>query len=73
MVLHQMGCWETAAWDVEPSRFITQLWRLDTHSEMWQQEQASHPEVMQQLPDCRWSHWYAFHAVVTGGGVNAEE
>ncbi len=26
MVLHKVVCWETAAWEVEPSRFITQLW-----------------------------------------------
>jgi hypothetical protein len=46
-VLHQVGCWETAAWDVEPSRFITQLWRVNTTSES--RQQAYHPAVMQQL------------------------
>ena len=30
MVLHRKDCWETAAWDVEPSSCTTQLWRLDT-------------------------------------------
>ncbi len=30
MVLHRKECWETAALDVEPSGYITQLWRLDT-------------------------------------------
>jgi hypothetical protein len=30
LVLHRTDCWETAAWDVVPSRYITQLWRLDT-------------------------------------------
>jgi hypothetical protein len=39
IVLHQLGCWETAAWDVKPSRYITQLWKLNTNSEMLQQEQ----------------------------------
>jgi hypothetical protein len=28
--LHQAGCWETAAWDVELLRFSTQLWKLNT-------------------------------------------
>ncbi len=60
MVLHQVGCWETAAWDVEPSRYITQLWKLGTHSGM-QQDQARHPEVVQPLLDCDKSYRYAFH------------
>ena len=46
MVLHQVGCWETAAWDVQSSRYIIQLWKLNTNSEMLQQEQPSHPEGM---------------------------
>jgi hypothetical protein len=59
MVIHQVGCWETAAWDVEQSH-ITQLWRLGTHSGMRQQNQERHPEVVQQLLDCGGSHQYAF-------------
>jgi hypothetical protein len=54
-VLHQVGCWETAAWDVQPSLFITQLWRVSTTLELLQQ--ACHPEVMQHLLlDCTGSH-----------------
>jgi hypothetical protein len=32
MVLHRKECWEIAAsgWDVELSRYIKQLWHLDT-------------------------------------------
>ena len=28
-VLHEIGCWETAKWDVYPSDTISQLWTLD--------------------------------------------
>ena len=49
MVLHQVGSWETAAWDVKSSRYTTQLWKLNTNSEMLQQEQPRHPEGMQRL------------------------
>jgi hypothetical protein len=52
MVIHQVECWETAAWDVEQSRYITQLWRLGTQSGMRQQDQEPHPEEAQQLLDC---------------------
>jgi hypothetical protein len=52
-VLHQVGCWETAAWDVEFSLFITQLWKLNTTAEALRQ--ARHG-VMQQLFDCEGSH-----------------
>jgi hypothetical protein len=58
-VLNQVGCWETVACDVEPSQFITQLWRVSTISES--RQQAYHPAVMQQLLDCEGSHRYAFH------------
>ncbi len=63
MVLHQVGCWETAAWDVQvkSSRYITQLWKLNTNSEMQQQEQPRHPEGMPQLLNCGGSRRYAFH------------
>jgi hypothetical protein len=50
--LYQVGCWETAAWDAKPSCYITQLWKLNTNSEMLQQEQPLHPEGMLQLLDC---------------------
>ena len=29
-VLHDTTCWAEAAWDVRPSRYVTQLWRLKT-------------------------------------------
>jgi hypothetical protein len=58
-VLHQVGCWETAAWDVIPSQFIMQLWRVSATSES--RQQAYHHAVMQQLLDCEGPHRYAFH------------
>jgi hypothetical protein len=49
-----------AAWDVQSSRYITQLCKLNTNSEMLQQEQSRHPEGMQQLLNCGGSfHWRA--------------
>jgi hypothetical protein len=65
MVLHQVGCWETAVWDVKSSRYIKhkQLWKLNTNTEMLQKEQPRHPEGMLQLLDCGGfgSNRYAFH------------
>ena len=59
MVLHREGCWETAAWDVEPSRYVSQLWRIDTHPGTLQQGQELHPAAVQQHLDRR--DCYAFH------------
>jgi hypothetical protein len=58
-VLHQVGSWETAAWDVESSRFSTQLWKLNITAEAMQQ--IHHPGEMQQLLDCEGYHRYAFY------------
>ncbi len=57
-MLHQAGCWETATWDVELSRFSTQLWKLNITADALQQ---THHGVMQHLLDCEGSHRYAFH------------
>jgi hypothetical protein len=61
IVLRQMGSWETAAWDVEVSRYINQLWRMGTHchSGMRQQDQERHPEVVPPLLDFEGCHRYA--------------
>ena len=61
MVLHKSECWETAAWDVEPSRYATQLWRLGTcpASQGCNLEQT--PAVVQQHLDCSGHRQYAFH------------
>ncbi len=56
-VLHQASCWETATWDVELSRFSTQLWKLNTTADTLLQTQFG---VMQHL-DYEGSHRYAFH------------
>ena len=37
MVMHKSDCWETAAWDVEQSRYSTQLWRLHPHATIQKQ------------------------------------
>ncbi len=50
--------WETATWDVELSRFSTQLWKLNTTADARRQ---THHGVMQHLLDCEGSHRYAFH------------
>jgi hypothetical protein len=49
LFVHRMECWEAAAWDVEPSRFSTQLWRLNTQVTMPQQDQELLPATVQQL------------------------
>ncbi len=54
-MLHQVSCWETAAWDVELSRFSTQLWST---AEALRQ---THHGVMYHLLDCEGSHQYVFH------------
>jgi hypothetical protein len=51
--LHQVGCWEVAAWDVELSRFSTQLWKLNTTAVTLRQ---THHGVMQHLLDCEGPH-----------------
>ncbi len=57
-VLHQVGCWEVAAWDIELSRFGTQLWKLNTTAVTLRQ---THHGVMRHLLDCEGPHRYAFH------------
>ena len=61
MVLHREGCWETAEWDVEPSTFVTQLWKLDTHPEVRQQGHTLSPGAVQQQLERGGHHRYAFH------------
>ena len=56
--LHQVGCWEVATWDVELSRFSTQLWKLNTTADTLRQ---THHGVMRHLLDCEGPHRYAFH------------
>ena len=48
MVLHRKECWETAAWDVEPSSCTTQLWRLDTCPDPQRRGLELSPAVVQQ-------------------------
>ena len=51
--LHQVGCWEAATWDVELSRFSTQLWKLNTTADALRQ---THHGVMRHLLDCEGPH-----------------
>ena len=60
-VLHRDGCWESAAWDVEPSLFTTQHWRLTMHSAALQQNQTLHPATVQQYLNQPVHLCYAFH------------
>jgi hypothetical protein len=64
MVMHQSDCWETAAWDVEQSRYSTQPWRLHPHATI-QQQGPEGPELLprhvQQLLNCVETQLYAFH------------
>ncbi len=46
------------AWDVELSRFSTQLWKLNTTADALRQ---TYHGVMQHLLDCEGPHRYAFH------------
>jgi hypothetical protein len=52
IVMHQSDCWETAAWDVEQSRYSAQLWRLHPHATMQQQDLELLPKHVQQLLNC---------------------
>jgi hypothetical protein len=58
-VLHQVRSWETAALDVESSRFSTQIWKMNITTKAMQQ--IHHPGEMPQLLDCEGYHRYAFH------------
>ena len=61
MVLHRDGYWESAAWDVDSSRFTSQLWKLNMHSAELQQDLPLCPEAVQQhLSQVEHLH-YAFH------------
>ena len=62
-VVHKTECWEAAAWDVQPSRYSTQLWRLNIPRQETQTQ--SNPELLpatvQQLLNCSRNQRYAFH------------
>ena len=61
LVLHRTDCWETAAWDVVPSRYITQLWRLDTCPDSLMCGPELSPATVQQHLGCSGHSQYAFH------------
>ena len=61
MVLHSRECWETAAWDVAPSRCVTQLWRLDACPDSLRSDPEPSPSVVQQYLNRGGHHQYAFH------------
>jgi ribonuclease HI len=61
MILHKAECWETAAWDVEQSWCLTQLWRLEPCAGSLVRDSDLSPETVQQHL-CRGGyHQYAFH------------
>ena len=61
MVLHRDGYWESAAWDVDSSRFTSQLWKLNIRSAEMQQDPTLCPEVVQQHLSQVEHLRYAFH------------
>jgi hypothetical protein len=61
LVVHRTECWEVAAWDVEPSRYSTQLWRIHTQATVQQQDPALLPTTVQQLLNGGETQRYAFH------------
>jgi len=60
-VLHKAECWETAAWDVELARSITQLWRLDTDPNPLHFGPVPSPATVQHHLGGGGHHRYAFH------------
>ena len=61
LAVHRMACWETAEWDVEPSRYTTQLWRLDTPAGLPQSDPELLPAIVQQHLTRGGRQSYAFH------------
>ena len=53
-VVHTTECWEAAAWDVKPSRYSTQLWRLNIPRQAAQTQLNPEllPATVQQLLNC---------------------
>jgi ribonuclease HI len=60
-VLHKPECWETAAWDVEQSRSITQVWRLNTDPKLVHYGPVPNPAIVQHHLGGGGHHRYAFH------------
>jgi hypothetical protein len=60
-VLHKTECWETAAWDVELARSITQLWCLDTDPTPLHCSPVPSPATVQHHLGGGGHHRYAFH------------
>jgi hypothetical protein len=48
-VLHDTTCWSEAAWDVRPSRYATQLWRLKTTSALRPQPEVCLAEMKRRM------------------------
>ena len=60
-VLHKTECWETAAWDVELSRSVSQLWRLNTDPKSVHGGPVPSPATVQHHLGGGGHHRYAFH------------
>jgi hypothetical protein len=59
--MHRTECWEAAAWDVELSRYTTQIWRLNPNAATLQQDSELPPEVVKNLLTSCGSQRFAFH------------
>ena len=59
-VLHDTTCWAEAAWDVCPSRYATQLWRLKITSALHPQAGLCPAELKRRMKG-RGHCCYSFH------------
>ena len=47
-VLHKDGCWEEASWDVQPSCYTTQLWKISVHRKLNEENDNLNPMFVKQ-------------------------
>ena len=60
-VLHADGCWEEAAWDVVPSYYATQLWRLAAHPALRADQAEPSPASVRQSMEGKGHLRFSFH------------
>ena len=60
-VLHETRCWAEAAWDVRPSRHVTQLWHLSNPPASDRQRDVPCPETVRHRMEGRGHYRFSFH------------
>ena len=60
-VLHETRCWAEAAWDVRPSRHVTQLWHLSSPSASYRRPVEPRPETVRHRMEGRGHYRFSFH------------